>query len=654
MFKYKYLVNAVIVVASLMVQGCAVKSRPYSLAEYEDRARLSLAHVSGNYAPIHAPIGLYQAMARALKYNLNYRVKSAETSLSMAETRLAHFSLLPNAILKSNYTRRNNHLASSSFNLVTNEPNFSESTSQDLEQSSSDLTFSWNILDFGLSYVRAKQSSDKVLISKELQRKIAQNLLEEVRGVFWRAVSYQRLSGKMKALEKRILRARNNARALSRSRQTSKITALTNERELVKISRNIKQLQRNTAIAKAELAVLINIPPGTPYTLIDGDKSNLPKRLNLSVEQMINRAIRDRFELRENWYQQRINKREARAALIEMLPGIQVFAGPSFSSNSFLLNANWVSWGAKASWNLLRVFQYPAKSRVIKQQDKVLQARALAITITIMAQVHISRISYYQQKQELSAARDYLSVQKRLLRQLKNEAAANLVSENKLLREELGTLVAEAKYDVAHAAAQAAYANLFATIGIDPFNEFDTDMPLDDLAYSLKAGWAGMDSIKTNHLSIASKPGPQYTKPKREVSSDPIITSSTRKTARKVGKQRDSRIVLRRLFSKKHRINKVQNRQSTRVKHTMASDAIITSGIEKPKRRARTRRDTTPILRRLLSKRHRKNKIRYRKSAPVKIDANLDIVSIASTITRQQRTEKRHDTRPILRRWFAK
>ncbi len=109
----------IIVLSSLVIQGCAVKSRPYSLADYENKARLSFALANRNYAPVKSPIGLYQAMARALKFNLNYRVKSAETSLRKAETRLAHFSLLPNAILKSNYTKRNNNLASSSFNLVT-------------------------------------------------------------------------------------------------------------------------------------------------------------------------------------------------------------------------------------------------------------------------------------------------------------------------------------------------------------------------------------------------------------------------------------------------------------------------------------------------------------------------------------------------------
>ena len=210
-------VTTLVLGTSILLQGCALNPRPLTPGEFQSHARLNWQQITQDYVPVTAPIGLYQAMARALKYNLNYRVKLAETSLSNAETNLAHFSLLPNAVLKSNYTKRNNTLASSSFNLESKERNFSESTSQDLEQTTGDLTFSWNILDFGLSYVRAKQAGDNALISAELQRKVAQNLLEEVRGVFWRAISYQQMAGKMKALEKRIKRARKNARSLSKA-----------------------------------------------------------------------------------------------------------------------------------------------------------------------------------------------------------------------------------------------------------------------------------------------------------------------------------------------------------------------------------------------------------------------------------------------------
>ena len=79
----------------------------------------------------------------------------------------------------------------------------------------------------------------------------------------------------------------------------------------------------------------------------------------LTPERMIRTAIENRAELREVAYRNRINEKEATAALLELLPGVNLYAGGSADTNSFLYNNSWVGWGAKASWNLMRVFQYP-------------------------------------------------------------------------------------------------------------------------------------------------------------------------------------------------------------------------------------------------------------------------------------------------------
>jgi len=488
-----------------MLQACAVKPKPYSMQQYAEQARFNRAQLTQNQQPITSPINLYQAMARALKNNLSYRVKIAEAGLRIAELNLAHYSMLPKVVADSSYTGRNNKLASSSFNLSTNSPNFSESTSQDKKQKSVGLSVSWNILDFGLSYVRARQAGDKALISAELQRKVSQRLLEEVRNTYWRAVSYQRLSGRLEHLASQIRRARANNLYISTSGVTSKTTALFGERELVRAASTIKNLHRDIAVAKAKLAELMNVMPGTPFKLAMAHQTQMPMKFSMSLEAMMTRAIRDRAELHENWYQQRINQHEATAAMIELLPSLEAYAGPKWDSNSFLLNNNWVSWGAKASWNLMRVFRYPAKSRMLKHQDEVLRARALALTVSVMTQVHISRINYYQRRQELQAAADLRSVQTRLLKQLRNDEKANLISENKLLSEEMNSLITEAKYDIAHAEAQAAYANMYATIGWDPYVSLNNSMPLKDLEDALRRSWKYPDSIQPQKIALVAQ-----------------------------------------------------------------------------------------------------------------------------------------------------
>ena len=251
-----------------------------------------------------------------------------------------------------------------------------------------DLSFSWNILDFGLSYVRAQQAADKVLIGKELQRKAVHRLLEDVRTAYWRAVTFERLVSRLNALSSRTEAALANSKALADGRETSLVTALTYERELTEIKRAAIDMQRDLVVAKSQLAALMNLTPGTKFALSLNSYGRLPQTLPNSLDAMMQIAVRDREELRENLYQQRINSQEVRAAMLEMLPGLQLSVGPNWDSNSYLMNTNWVGWGAKTSWNLLRVFQLPAKRDLIEDQQDLLKSRALALTMAVMTHAH--------------------------------------------------------------------------------------------------------------------------------------------------------------------------------------------------------------------------------------------------------------------------
>ena len=54
-------------------------------------------------------------------------------------------------------------------------------TSSERRQRTGDYGFTWNALDFGLSYVRAGQQADRYLINKELERKAIQNLTRKIK-----------------------------------------------------------------------------------------------------------------------------------------------------------------------------------------------------------------------------------------------------------------------------------------------------------------------------------------------------------------------------------------------------------------------------------------------------------------------------------------
>lgn len=480
----------IVLLMPVFVSACAVTPAPLTGIELSENAESRLNGVVHEQEPISGPIDLYEAMARALKYNLDHHVEIYESSLRIAELDLSHYSLLPKIVGSAGGDRRNNFNASSSLNLATGNQNFGASTSRDRDIRERDLEISWDVLDFGLSYVRARQTADKVLIARENKRKVIGRVIENVRTAYWRAISAQRLMSRLRRLESRARRALRETRGLANDRQTSPITALSYERELVEIKGTIRELQREVSVAKSQLATLMNVVPGTEFRVRRPSRYNGRLRLKKPLRDMVWSAMVNRPELREVTYRQRINVHEAHAAMLELLPNFRLFASTNYNSNSFLLNNHWLEWGAKASWHLLNVMQYPAKRAVIEAQDDLLRKRALALTMAVITQVHVSRIRFYHYARELSTAHEYLDVQRRLVQKMRVEAAAGRISEQTLIREEMNTLVAEVKRDITHAGLQNAYGNVFASMGLQPVSdEVDLELDVKSLASSLRKLW---------------------------------------------------------------------------------------------------------------------------------------------------------------------
>jgi outer membrane protein TolC len=477
------------ITGGLLAGGCSLTPTQLTPEELSANASDKLNRVTQNQPPLNGRITLQTALEQALKYNLDHHVEIFETSLRTAELNVAHYSMLPNAVANSGYAARDNPSASSSYNLATNSNNFGKSTSTDQRLRASDITFSWHILDFGLSLIRARQSADRVLIAEEGRRKVVHRLLEDVRSAYWRAWSSQELSGRLRLLEARTRKALSTNRAQSADGSTSPITVATYRRELIEVQRTIKELQRDLSVARFQLAALMNVDPASHFTLAAPSEVKQPA-MSGGVTELIKIALENRSELRDTAYRQRINKHEADAALLELLPGLQLYTGNNFDSNSFLLNDQWVSWGAKASWNLLKVFQYPARRELVTAQDALLDQKALALTMAIMTQVHVSRVRLAHFERELTTAKDYNETQRELARHVNAEFNAGRVSEQTSLREELTALVAHVRLNITQASVASAKANLLASLGLDP--------PVVDLPVSSKAttSYAGSSNVQ--------------------------------------------------------------------------------------------------------------------------------------------------------------
>jgi outer membrane protein TolC len=443
-------------IAVLLLTGCTVKPEALSTGELASFGDDRLRRVTAEQEPISGPVDIYEAMARALKYNLDTRVEVMESALRLKETDLASYAVLPKLVAQSGYAGRDHTERGS---ISTSDPSVF----------TADLTLSWNILDFGLSYVRAKQAADKVLMQDEIRRKVVNTTIEDVRTAFWRAYSYDRLINRARSLEGRVRAALRDSRALQAEGNTSPIVALSYERELIQIQRELENLEGQLRIAKSQLAALINVRPETQFTLAAPERRTANLDIARDYHQLYHTALRNRPEMHELAYQMRVNDREMDAALLQLLPGFNLYAGANYDSNDFLTQHDWLNWGARASWNLLNVFSIPATKAKVEAQGTMLDARSLSVAMSIITQVHVSRVRFLQARKEYNTAAALTRVQNALLKQVRVETDAQRTSQQILIREEMNALVTEAKLDMAYADMQNAYANVYASIGIDPF-----------------------------------------------------------------------------------------------------------------------------------------------------------------------------------------
>ncbi|MEO8325904.1 MAG: TolC family protein, partial [Nitrospirota bacterium] len=218
-------------------------------------------------------------------------------------------------------------------------------------------------------------------------------------------------------------------------------------------------------------------------------------------------------------YQKRINAKETKAAILELLPNLNVYLGGNYDSNNFLFHNNWLNYGAKVSWNLLNVFRHPVRLQVIDAQEKVLDMQSLALTMALMGQVHVSVAQYHAALKDVATGKRYLDTQMAIADQVQRAWSLNRLSEHLVIREKMQGLVAELRYESALAKLEMAYANVLAAIGEDPFPTDITGDGVDELAVALQERWEWLErpEVFASVDQSETQPGKTTTQPQETV-----------------------------------------------------------------------------------------------------------------------------------------
>lgn len=466
------------VVASFVITGCAITPEPMLKEDVKKQVEKDLSVLSEVVQPVTKPISLDEAIQRGLDHNLTKKVKVLESALSQQQLDLVYYDMLPSLTTAAGYSERNNYAASASTSFINGEPqplgpNPSYSVSQEKERVTGDITFGWNILDFGLSYVRAQQQADKFLIAKEKEKKVEHNLTQEIRRAYYQAVSSQDLLKRIQPMLIEVKKALDDSKQVQNQRiGKTPMESLSYQRELLDILRSLHTLESSLISAKVELAELMGLKPGIEFELADKvEKDYQIPELSMNLETMEVLALENRPELAESRYQERISEKELTAAKLKMLPGVNLSTSLSYENSDYLLNNDWYSYGANVSWNLLNVFKASTNNKVAKTQIEVAKEQKLALSMAVLSQVHLSIVKFNQAKKEYLLSKDYLTVADDIYNLTQVENDLNVNGRLILIKEKLNNILATLRYSSAYANVQNSYGRIFASLGIDDKND---------------------------------------------------------------------------------------------------------------------------------------------------------------------------------------
>lgn len=444
--------------AMIGLAACEVVPEPFDEAAISARATSELGVVRAHYYEPEGPLTLAEAIAVALKENLDQRVKDVEKETTEAELQVEQFGMYPQLSPRAEFSKTDVEV----------------SRDEDLARRNASFGLTWNILDFGVSYARSKQSADRVLIAETRRRKAAQDIVREVQVLFWTVVGAKQLAPRIEIALLDIDQVMLRSQELQEISAESEPNAIAYRRNLLVTSRELIRLEQQLDKATLELGALLNLRPGAPFELVPPDDAGILPIVDRPLADLELLALTNRPELQEEDYLERISQWEAREALLSMLPGISLDGSAVYDSDSLLVNNNWIDMGLQVSSNLLDLITGPARAEAADKRGEVARAGRLATSAAVIAQVHVS---YHELLHH--------SAQFRIASQISQ--ADDRLGDLALLRYELEdagmllTVEAEARHLLSIKRAQDTYAELrrahsqlMHTVGLD-FADMNTD-----------------------------------------------------------------------------------------------------------------------------------------------------------------------------------
>jgi outer membrane protein TolC len=477
-----------IVGASLLVlAGCAtVEPTALSNGSILDATRTDAQAARAGVPEIAGPLTLEEAMARALKHNLDRRARLMEEALARRQFSASEFDMLPKLLATAGYSWRDNDKISDS-SPVGSSTRVPGAVSQDRDHTLSGLEFSWSLLDLSLGYYGARQQGDRMFVAVERRRKAMHLLMQDVRTVYWRAAAAQRLADSVRQTIAVAEEALVDSRSAEAQRLRNPVDTLRYQRQLLENMRLLEAIGQELASAQVELSQLVNAPIGQRISLAELEAVNAADEpLAIPLRTLEEVTLANNADLREAHYNSRIARDEVRRTMARLFPNINVNWALRYDSDSYLVNKDWQEAGVQLSFNLFNLINGPSQVRLAEAGVALADQRRVAMQVGVVTQMHLARLALDNARMQFLRADSIYQVDQRLADLMQSRQDARAQSKLDTVSNATTAILSLLRRYQALAQVQTAENRLVASLGLEPRLGSVDELSLKELTDLLK------------------------------------------------------------------------------------------------------------------------------------------------------------------------
>lgn len=528
--QYSKKIIALCAVAVVNLNGCAIEPKPIQADERLASMIKDQAEIYSKQEPITAPLTFYDALARALKYNFDHRLTMMESVLQDTQLSVATLNMLPRLTINAGYAGREKQLGSSSvdyFNQSDNAQLSRYATSQDAHRGLADLSFAWNVLDFGVSYFQAQQQANRVLIAQERRRKVVSNLIKEVSNAYWSASIADHLLPQLAPVLEQAEKALVLSKTVEVNRLQPMLSVLEYQRSLLRIIDQLKKLKADLSIARPKLAGLINAPMESHFELAKTKQLEEPPVLKANPKELGQLGLFFRPELREEEYQERISHDEAWKEMLKVMPGLTIPISANWDSNSFLVYTTWIEMGVRTTFNLVNLLAAPKVWKSAQTQVEVAQTRRKALSVTTLVQINVSYLQYLKSLESYHSASELSAVDQSIFKVINDTTQADAGSELERIHAATAALASQLEKEQSLAEIYTALGNIYSSLGLNPVEGEIEHITVRTLAVQLEKNLEKWHKGEFPKLPDAPKTAAVTDKPKTAETSKTVSSEKT-------------------------------------------------------------------------------------------------------------------------------